>query len=268
MAALEVVSGYVTAPSATRTAITLSNGSLTVRNFSKGNAWLVSSWKNGQASVGDYRIRSPRLHDFTNGLLYRVPFGSTQPDATMGFPQRLIAQDTLSVDVVGSAVAGDIENVCLLIYYEFLDGANGVYIDLTELERRMVNLVVPSYSTTGGTTGVWSAGVALSGAALGDILKANTQYAILGFAATESAVNNAASVAVSGVDTGNLFVGCPVSSSEPFLMANWFVELTKKHGRPMLPTINSANKGGTFVYSLNNENANTIIACPIMAELR
>ena len=272
MSALEYVGGFTTAAGAALTAVTSNGGPLTVRNFTKGDAWLLQVWAQKQVNGGTTRIRSPRFHDNTNGISLRNNFpsagGGRQILMPYGFPQRLIAQDTLTWESSGSATAGDIENSGGLILYENLDGANARFIDLTQLESRMVNIFTVVHALIGGTAGVFGAAQALSAAASGDTTKANTDYALLGMTMSESTPINACTVRVTGVDTGNLGIGIPVIPESNDITANWFLDLTKKYGRPLIPVINSANKGGTVFDVLNDENANTVTVTSIFAELR
>lgn len=268
MAALEVVTGFTTAPGATQTALTFSGGTATVRNFSAGNAWLLTAWSNQNTSAGTLRIRSPRLHDFVSGIRLQTIQANNHPLLPLGFPQRLIAQDQLTVENTGSAVAGDIINNAMLIYYESLDSANGRFIDLTELENRMVNAMTLSHVLVGAVSGAWGAGQAINAGTVGDTLKANTDYALLGCMGTESAAGNACAVGITGVDTGNLRIGMPLLPNENSISASWFLDLTKRFARPMIPVINSANKGGTLLDVLNNENANSATVATIWAELK
>jgi hypothetical protein len=223
-------------------------------------------WKNGQAAAGYLRVRSPRLHDAVQGIRSQAPIANTQPLLPWGFAQQLVAQDTLSIDVAGSNTAGDIENASLLVYYENLDGANGLFIDLAELERRMVHVFSVTHALVGATSGAWGTAQAIS-AGTGDLMKANTYYALLGYTSSESASPNACSFGITGPDTGNLRLGGPISNIDPNLTADWFTYLTKRFKTPLIPVINSANKGGTFLDVLNNENANTATVSTIWAQL-
>jgi len=107
MPAMESFSGFATAPGATPTAITLSNGTLTVRQFNQQNAYLFDTYSNGQASNGYWRIRSPKFHDNVQGLRFSRIFGATRQCYPFGWPQQVTAQDTLIVEDLGSAVGGE-----------------------------------------------------------------------------------------------------------------------------------------------------------------
>lgn len=269
MAAIEVVSGQTTATGTGATAVTLNGGTLTVRNFTKGSAWLLTAWRQAQTQ-GALRLRSPRFHDFVNGITCRVQPDWRGPLIPLGFPQRLYAQDTITMEnfnVVADA-AGDISNSAFLVYYEELDGANGRFIDLATLENRMVNVFTTSHALVGAVTGVYGAAQAINAGTSGDTFKANTDYALLGITTAESAAGEGSVVRFTGVDTGNLGIGVPCSPENNDETRDFFIKLTKAYGKPMIPVVNSANKGGTVMDVLNDENANTVQVAAYWAELR
>ncbi|MFA6152987.1 MAG: hypothetical protein WC716_16815 [Chitinophagaceae bacterium] len=271
MAAIEVVSGFVTAAGATQTAVTVSQGTLTVRNFSLGRAFLLNMWRTGNGAAGlggTLRVHSPRLHDDVQGIRMQSVAAFTQTMLPYGFPQELVAQDTLTMEMSGSAVAGDIENGNLLVYYENLDGANGKYIGLTELAKRIRNIFTTTHALVGAVTGAYGAVQALSAGVTGDLSKANTDYALLGATFSESAAGNGSTVRIVGPDTGNLAIGIPVMQGGCQLTTeNWFPDMCRTFGADLIPVVNSANKNGTFLSVLNNENANTVSASLVWAQL-
>lgn len=268
MAVLELVTGQATAPGAGPTALAaFSSGTGAVRNYDTGNAWLLQVWQIQNTTAGWVRIRSPRMHDMVQGIRLQSEFSDGHPLLPQGFAQLLYAQDNLTIEVSGSAVAGDIVNVALLIYYESLKGAVGRFIDLTTLEARMVNLFTVSHALVTGA-GIYGAAQAISAGA-SDTMKANTSYAWLGYVCSETAaaVGQGAAIGLTGVDTGNLRIGGPVLVDND-VTASWFVDLTKKYNRPMIVTIDSANRQATLFDALGNENANTVTVTSIWAELR
>jgi hypothetical protein len=269
MAALEMISGSTTAAGAGPLAIGFVPGQTgVVRNYTVGNAYLLTMWSKNQVT-GWTRVRSPRLHDNTQGIRVPASILTTRTQLPLGFPQKLVAQDTLVVEKAGSGVAGDIENASLLIYYDSLSGANGRYIDPSELERRIVNIFTITHAIVGlVAASVYGTAQALSGAATGDLMKANTDYALLGGTCSESSATGATSVVIQGVDTGNLVVGFPVIPGDADETRDWFIWLSKAFGRPLIPVVNAANKGGTTVAVMNDENANTVNVTTIWAELR
>lgn len=271
MAAFETVSGFTTAAGATFTAPTFSQGTGTIRYFSTGNAYLITAWA-GKQAAGNLRIRSPRLHDNVSGINLRTgPFtqGDNYPLLPIAINQRLVAQDVLTIESTGSAVAGDIENVNLLIYYDQLDSAKARLIDYAELQARTQNQMTLQHALVGGTAGVYGAAQTLAAAAAGTF-KANTDYGLIGYTFTQSVgvTTTASTFGLVGVDTGNLVHGFPVITECDYeVTSQWFINLTRTLGVPAIPVINSANAGGTTLAVLNDENANTVTLTTIWCEL-
>ena len=257
--ALEAVGGFATNPGATFTALTASTGqSFTVRgtDISKGT-WLMSSWA-FNASVGELRIRSPRLHDFFSGIRNRVTAAFVGPlylDPTGdSYAQRLYAQDQLTVELTGGGA--EIDTASLLIGYEDLGGVAGRFIDVPTLLKIGLNVVTIEVTVVAVTTGNFGGAVAVNSSI--DNLIANTDYAILGgFTDTRGTT-----VGVTGVDFGNLRVGFPAEPSIRNLTSNWFVKLADAFTGAWIPVFNSANKtqttvdvqttgtGGTYIINL------------------
>lgn len=260
--ALEIVTGFVTAPSTTFTAWTLASGnSLTVRNsdIAKLTA-LVQAWADNQAA-GNLRIRSPRLHDNVQGIRAAVVASEVQPLLPFGNPQRLIPQDTLIAEQTGSAVAGDIETGAFLVYYEDLPGIEARLFTHAEVLPRIRHIFTVENTLSLGTAGGYSGEEAIN--AEFDLFKANTDYALLGYlVSAECAV-----VRWRGADTGNLGVGGPGTETDRWLTAEWFVRLSKHYGLPLIPVFNAANKQGILIDGAQDENGTDVTVTSIFAEL-
>jgi len=257
--ALEAVAGFATNPSTTFTALTPSTGqSFTVRgtDITKGT-WLLSSWA-FNATAGELRIRSPRLHDFFSGIRNRVTanfVGSLYLDPTGdSYAQRLYAQDAITVELTGGAA--EIDTATLLIGYEDLGGVAGRFIDAPTLMKIGLNVVTVEVTVTAVTTGLYGGAVAVNSSI--DNLIANTDYAILGgFSDTRGDTCR-----ITGVDFGNIGPGFPLEPSIRSFTSNWFLKLANSFGGAWIPVFNSANKtqttidvqttgtGGTYIINL------------------
>ncbi len=257
--ALEVVAGFATNPSTTFTAAVASTGqSFTVRgtDITKGT-WLLAAWA-FNATAGELRIRSPRLHDFFSGIRNRVTAALTAPlyldPSGASYAQRLYAQDALTVELTGGAA--ELDTATLLIGYEDLGGVAGRFIDNKTLQNIGLNVVTVEVTVTAVATGNFGGAVAINSSI--DNLIANTDYAILG-GLTDTRGNT---VGITGVDFGNLRLGFPAEPSLRQLTSNWFAKLAASFSGAWIPVFNSANKtqttidvetngaGGTYIINL------------------
>ena len=257
--AMEIIGGSATAPSTTFTALTAFSGnSFTVRN-APVNARLLAVWNQNQ-TAGQIRVRSPRMHDNVQGLRLEAQA------APVNLPNRrlyqdLYPQDALTVEMTGSGTAGDIEQGFLQIYYPDLPGVSANLIDAAELSKRGVNTIGVENTISTGTSGGWSGEELLT--AEFDLLKANTEYAILG-AVIQSGAFGAIRWRCS--DFGNLGVGIPGESTFTEL-SSYFLLLSKDYELPLIPVFNSANKGSLLIDASTDENGADPIVSTILVEL-
>lgn len=258
--AIEVVSGRTTNPGATITALTANTGdTFTVRNYSESaGAYTIGCWAQG-ATAGITRIRSPRWHDNVQGFRARNLAATTTPLWHVGAKQKLYAQDSLIFEMSGGGAETD--GASYLNYYENLPGADGRYFAYDQIVGRMKNiLTVETSHTTGATLGDYSGGVSINNNF--DLLKANTDYAILG-AYTDV---NVTTIGYRGPDLGGLRVGCP-GTTQRIESREWFKELSRLTGLACVPVFNSANKAGTLVDLVHNTNAVAVNVTTLLAEL-
>lgn len=238
--AIEIISGTVTNPSTALTNWTMNSGdSAQVRNFSlQSRAFLEDAW--GQnATAGALEVKSPKMHDNVQNILLRVPAATPQPLLPDEMRQLLYPQDTLVIQQSGEASGVDAGS--LLIAYEDLPGANARLYTWSQIAAQVKNyLTVQTNHTTSGTAGIYGGSVAIN--SLTDLLKANTDYAILGYAV---------SVAVSSVgwrspDFSNYRIGGP-GTTQLMETRDYFLRKSLVSGDAWIPVFNSANKGSTFV---------------------
>src|SRR5437867_3516144 len=86
-----------------------------------------------------------------------------------------------------------------------------------------------------------------------DLLRANTDFAVFGMTTN----TECAAICLRGPDTANLRVSVPGEPDFTEDGAWWFRLLSMHYGLPCIPVINSANKGGTLIDCVNDENAGT-----------
>jgi len=265
---LDTVTGFVTAPGAVFTAWTMATGdSLAVRAATPNtNIWLVGAWAWNQVA-GVMRVRSPRMHDNVQGIRMRTPVNLVQNKIpqriTTGAAQKLFTQDQLIVEQTGSGVGGQIETGSLLIWYDDVPGVAGRFIDQATLKKNGVNIMAQEVTITTGVAGGYSGGVAINSQAGTDDWKANTDYALVG-GVTDSRLST---VTVKGVDTGNVRVSFPGELTEPDESVNWFAAMSAANGLPMIPVLNSQNKGAITVEGVSQQVAVTAVITLLLVEL-
>lgn len=258
--ALEVVTGRVLNPGAAITGLTANTGnSFAVRAFaSPGRAWLEGLWAQ-QATAGIVRLRSPKMHDATQGIRYRSAVGVIRDLLSDYAEQQLYSTDVLIFEQSGGAAETDC--AALSVYYEDLPGGDARLALWEQIRTNIVNLLTVEVAVTGPTTaGDWSAGNTLN--SFVDLLKADTPYAILGYQVDTETL----AVGISGPDTSNYRVGGP-GCIEPLETRDWFVRQAIKTGRPHIPVINANNRGGTLVSVAKATAAGAVNVCLSMAEL-
>lgn len=260
--ALDLVSGFVTAPGAVFTALTMAAGdSLTVRASAMAkNIRLLNFWSQNQVA-GATRIRSSRFSDNIQGLRSFNTVANTSPRLPLGYSEPLVSMDNLIAEQTGSAVGGQIESTSLLVYYDqdFAPPAN--FIDDKQLAQRGYKMVTVRTIHAFGAAGGYTGQVAINSS--DDNAKNGKLYAVLGY--TVSA--QCCSVALRGVDTGNLRCGGPGLVGVPHLTAYWFMRLSQEYSLPCIPVINWANKAGIFVDGVQDQAAAAVTAQWYLVEL-
>ena len=260
--ALEVLTGFVTAPDTTFTALTMASGDTpTVQNFDPaGGALLLQAWVDSQ-TAGEFRIRSPKLHDQVQGIRLGHVASQVYPLLPWGFTEKLFAQDTLIVELTGSATGGDIETACMLIYYDDLPGIDAKLMHPAEIMGRTRHLVTVENTLALGAAGGYSGEEAID--AEFDLLKANTEYALLGgYVEGECAM-----IGYRSPDFGNMRVGFPGADDLSFLTSNWFVMLSERYDLPLVPVFNASNKSNILIDGAQDENGTDVTVITLLAEL-
>lgn len=261
--AIEIVVGRTTAPGAVITGLTVNSGnSYTVRYAREGSEiLLLSTWAKNQAA-GIMRVRSPLMHDNVQGIRHRIVLGNVFPRVPYQRLQRLNSQDQLAVELSGSAVAGDVEIGGLLLWYEDLIGTEGRFISSDELDARAEDLVTVEAACVGIASGDYGASVGITAAF--DTLRANTDYAVVGYQVDALC----GAVRLRSADFGNLGIGGPGLAAEPKLTSSWFVAIASSIKKAAIPVFNSANKGSVLVDVVSDENVGTFNVNWLLCQLR
>lgn len=263
MPALDTVVSTGTAINTTLAATTIAAGdAFQIKNGApNSDILLLQLWVDNQAA-GSVRIRTAKMHDNVDAMRYRVLAGVIKPLIPVGAPQKLYPQDVETVELAGSATAGDIESVVQQIYYADLQGQAARLQTWDQIKGRIRNLLGLRVAITLGSTAGYNGSRAINADV--DLLKANQDYALLGMTTD----TECAAVCLRGPDTANLRVAVP---GEPDLTEDsswWFRWLSVNYMLPTIPIINSANRGGTLVDAVNDENGGTANVVLHLAELQ
>lgn len=259
-AALQVVSGRVTNAGGNFTALTPDTGdSFQVQNFdAPGAAYLLNTWALG-ATAGISRIHSPKMHDNVQGIRTKFLASTPQPLLGSGPLQQMIAQDVYTWEINDAGTETDCAS--LLMYYTNLPGSDARLFDWASVSARVRNLLtVEQTLTTGSTLGDYGGSAAIN--TNFDLLKANTDYAVLGYLTDTSILT----LGLRGPDTSNYRVGGPGTSTR-IETRRWFVSLAEQTGLPCIPVINAANKGATLTDCVHTASGTTVVIEWYMAEL-
>ena len=262
---ISCITGYVVAPNATETALTMYAGdSLSVQNFSRGKAYLLNQFSTVQSQVGYSAITSAFFHSGT-GITIEHGLKDTKMIIPRGYPQELTTKDTLTFVATGSATGGDVDNHTLFTYYEDIDNAQANLIDNIELKSRQSGLLFPVITTHVSATPVgsgYSGSVALN--STNKNMKAGKKYAWLGSQCTEA---NLHGVFMKSPDTGNFNIGLPLNSYDKVNSINMFPTMSQCYGLPLIPVFDMTVAAQIYVFVATDENAGTFHVTHYFAEL-
>lgn len=251
MGAWEVITGRATNPGAGGAALTPNTGdSFQVRSTpDTANPWLYGIWAQA-ATAGFVRIRSPRMHDFVQGLRFQNPANVVRNLLPDGVRTPLYSQDIVTFEIAGGAAETD--SAAFLVYYPDLGGSAQRLATWDQIKPNVLELATVEVVVTAPAIGDWSAGTAIN--VTFDLLKGNQDYAILGY----QTLATVCAVGVKGSDTANLRVGGP-GTNESIETRDWFKTLSESSGLPAIPVINQANRASTLLHVCNSTAAGTTV---------
>ena len=260
---IELLVATATAPGAAgAAAAAVAGDSLIIANGQQ--ARILQAWSDHQAAGFAQIIRTTSGHDTTRDLRYEVAVSELSGHMPMGVASELAPQELLSITLAGSATAGDVETLCLLVEYDELKGLGDQnLIDWPTLMRRMEKTVNLDVQIAAAVGPAFAASEELITAET-DLLKANREYAVLGYKVRAET----AAVYLRGPDTANRRVGGPGNDLDARTTLGWFTGLSRAFGRPCIPVISAANKGSTFVGVHADENAGNINVSFVLALLK
>lgn len=242
MPALDCIASFQGTVGSTLAAGVMATGdSATIRNFPLTSAaFIIDALYDDVTSPQAWRVRSPLLHDNVRGLQF-TPGSATPSNILPGFAlQDLEPQDALTFELSTAAATGK-ALAALSIYYEQLPGAASRLYGPGDIGPLVTN-IKPVYVAVGSganTAGQW---LDLVITTTENLLKANTDYAVLGLALDQAV----AAIAIKGADTGNLRCAVPGGANNPY-GAGYFWRKSIETGLPLIPVINAANAPSTFL---------------------
>lgn len=245
---LELITAQTTAAGSSGAAATAATGdSLIVKN-SKSRARVLAAWLSLQAD-GWMQIVKPSGHDTTRGFRQVCDAASIMNLLPSGCALAVEPQETLSVQIAGSATAGDVESACLQVLYDDLPGVTSRTITWAQLQSRAewLKLVTVQATLTGAAAGYTGQELIT---AESDLLQANRDYAVLGITTNIPT----AAVYITGPDTGYQRCAVPGGVSEADYGRDWFCQLARAYDEPLIPVINSGNKASTYLGFVQSEN--------------
>jgi hypothetical protein len=247
--AMQMITGFVTAPSTTITAVTPGAGdSLQVANGAVGSdIRLINMWGDWQ-TAGILRVKSPLFHDNVNGIQMAGVASEVYPLMEDANGQKLEPNDLMQMGISGSGTAGDIESASLLVYYDDLMGSAANLKTWQEVYPRIESYMTVQNTLSLGTAGGYSGSQVIT--TTDNQWKALRDYALLGYLVTVECC----SVGWTGPDTSNRRIGGPGHETNKTLTRNWFVNLSQTTGKPCIPIFNASNVGATTIDGVQDEN--------------
>ena len=258
MKAQEIIGASVLGPGTGANMDPATGNSFTVR---EGSGIGIIHMSSKRQSAGLLRITSPLLHDAVVGMQLEAGTGARR-DISVFPRQPVVSQDDLTVFATGSATGTEEELSTYTLLYDDLSGADATFLNLGNLKTRALEHASLRQTITPTASGDWSGDQTI--VADQDQLKANSEYAILGWT-TE---NSGSSLAVRYVcsDWANLGVGGPLhdnnKGSELF-----FLQLARETGEDVIPVFNSSNKDLVIVSVLSDENLSDVTFVVHLARL-
>jgi len=253
--ALDLQSFAATAPGGGGAAMAAFPGgldSLTLRNARAGTDILtLAAWTKAQAA-GSTTVIAPSQHDMVRNFRAVNAVNQVDNKIPRQLPLHWKPQDPLTITQVGSATAGDVELFHMLNWYEDAPGVEANLINSAELRKRAVNLLTVQNTTTATAGGQYSGSQTIVAAA--DLLKADTEYAIIGGAV----LTVCGALCIQGVDFGNLRVGFPGLAGDTNWTKDFFANLADWHQVPCIPVFSSANRASVFVTNAQDENLGAV----------
>lgn len=239
------------------TAATPATGdSLGIRSF-KDNAYcsLENVYLQGTTPPRRVRILSPRLHDNVTGVSFDALENPTEFLVAAELMQPMYSADVLVVQMDAAASSDTVAG--LSMYYSDLPGVAADLRTWQQIEPRILDLKpIEVDITTNATIGQWQDTLITT---TENQLKANYEYAVLGFLGTAPLL----CVGIKGPSTGNLRA-CIPGASPTLRLSDYFIFQSQQGNRPYVPVFQANDRFATYVSAAANTasvTANVMMIC-------
>ncbi len=244
--AIDTVTATVTAAAAGGSAAAAVLGDSLALRSTGSRIRLLNAWIDTDA-LGFVQITSPKLHDNTRGIRLRTTVHQPFPLLPYETMQDLFPVDALAVTIASAAGAGKIDNLCMLLYYDDLQGPSGRYLSVGDLEKRRAETVTVEFSLAPTAGNIYSTATAITG--LSDLLKRGSDYVLVGYKVDTEAT----AITIRGADTGNLRIGMPCDPAGGFYTGSWFYDLSLYTNLALMPMFAANNSPGIFIELVSND---------------
>lgn len=259
---MQLVGASGTAITATISALAAVVGdTLQIPSFPEGKAAMILQFWTDVQVAGTARIRSGKFHDNTNGIRKDTIISELNPAMPFGFGQKIYPGDLLTVELAGSAVAGDIEYVVMLQWFESLSAQQATFMAPDVLLPKIINYSYVENTIATGATAAWAGSEAIN--AETDQFHAGRMYALVGYCVD----TEVPAIAWRGPDTANLRVGGPGLDQDQIISNDWFVRLSRAFNKPLVPVFQANNKAATMIDTLQDENGADTTVISIYGEI-
>lgn len=257
--AVQTVGGAASNPGAAFTAITPSSGdSISAANFNDTAPAFLDHIIRAGATKGAVRLLSPRLHDNVTGITYYTDLAVSRFLFPANTGQPIFPGDIYQLEVTGGTAEHDV--ALLTLYYADLPGAAAQLSQWADISSRIVNIKAMTVAITNSATpGTWVDTVITT---TENQLKANSQYAVLGFA-SDAAI---AAIGFKGPETANYRIAGPGSDYTEDT-SNYFVDQANRHGRPYIPVFLGSNRSQEYVSTMDSAASTAANVTLVLAEL-
>ena len=261
MGAIDTMAGTVAiaaGPVYTAISTVASGDSLTVRDFPDSASAFIHALSFKGAHVGGVRVRSPRMHDSSEGISVR----SGDLASTLLLPeymaQPLYKADPLIVELIGTAA--DVDGGAVHLYYTDLPGSSARLFSPGDIRPLVKNIkAFPTAVTNSATVGAWTDTKITT---TSDQLHADADYAVLGIATDVAML----AMGVKGQETGNLR-NTTDAGTIGLDTTQYYVDLATKLQLPCIPVFNANNKGSYFISTVDTVASSTANVTLVLAEL-